>query len=135
MTHIKLLFLFLVCTLPMWCNAQNRVEKLGLAFSGYYGASVMLKVFSEGTCKRYLNINTNEFNLVMLKASINKTLLPIITKSEYIDLQEMYGSIERDISINGIDLAKVPENKCRDLSNELIKIHQYKKSIWNNLTK
>ena len=135
MTNIKSLISLFIIALSLSCNAQNRVEKIGQAFSGYYGASVILKVFSEGTCKNYLKINANEFNLSVLKANINRTLLPILSKSDYMDLLEIYGTIEKGVPNTAMDFSRVPISKCAELSEELTKIHQNKKAIWINAVK
>jgi hypothetical protein len=135
MKNLKLIIFFFTITLSLSCNAQNRVEKIGHAFSGYYGASVMLKIFSEGTCKNYLKINANEFNLSMLKVNINRTLLPILSKSDYMDLQEMYSAIEQGAPNAAMDFSRTPISKCAELSDELTKIHQNKKAIWINSVK
>ncbi len=95
----------------------------------------MLKIFSEGTCKNYLKINANEFNLSMLKVNINRTLLPILSKSDYMDLQEMYSAIEQGAPNAAMDFSRTPISKCAELSDELTKIHQNKKAIWINSVK
>lgn len=129
---VVLLTLFATC---MACNAQSRVEKLGLAVSAYYGASVMLKIISEGNCKKYIKISNNEFNLPLIRANINKILLPAISKSDYDYLQEMYVTSERDLRISNKEFLTAPENKCQELNDEFIKIHSVHKATWNNLTK
>jgi hypothetical protein len=134
MEKFKVVVLLTFFTTCMTVNAQSRVEKLGLAVSAYYGASVMLKIISEGNCKKYIKININEFNLSLLRANINRILLPAISKSDYDYLQEMYITSERDLRSNNKVFLTVPENKCQELSDEFIKIHSAHKATWNNLT-
>lgn len=124
MKHLKFFILISVSVLTFSSNAQNRVEKLGLAVGGYYGAAAVLKIVSDGKCKKYIKINSDEFNLSALRSSINKTLLPILPKSDYSELQEIYGAIERDTLILGNDFLRAPENKCKEITNELTKIYQ-----------
>jgi hypothetical protein len=135
MKHLKLFILISVSVLTFSSNAQSRVEKLGVAVGGYYGAAAILKIVSDGKCKKYFKINSNEFNLSALRSNINKTLLPILSKSDYSDLQEMYRTIERDSLIHGNDFLRAPENKCKEMADELTNIYQNKKSIWISLTK
>lgn len=135
MKHFKLFTLISVLALTFSSNAQNRVEKLGVAVGGYYGAAAILKIVSDGKCKKYFKVNSNELDLSGLRSNINKTLLPILSKSDYSDLQEMYRAIERDSLIHGNDFLRAPENKCKEIADELTNIYQNKKSIWISLTK
>ena len=135
MEKFKVVVLLTLFTTCMTVNAQSRVEKLGLAVSAYYGASVMLKIISEGNCKIYIKINNSEFNLPLLRVNINRILLPAISKSDYDYLQEMYITSERDLRSSNKVFLTVPENKCQELNDEFIKIHSAHKATWNNLTK
>jgi hypothetical protein len=135
MKHLKLFIFISVSVLAFSSNAQSRVEKLGLAVGGYYGAAANLKIVSDGKCKNFFKINSNEYDLSILRSNINKTLLPILSKSDYFDLQEMYGTIERDSLIHSNDFLRAPENKCKELADELTKIYQNKKAIWSGLVK
>ena len=135
MKHLKLFIFISVLALTFLSNAQNRVEKLGLAVGGYYGAAAVLKIVYDGKCKKYFKTNSDELNLSALRSNINRTLLPILSKSDYSDLQKMYGTIERDSLIHGNDFLRAPENKCKEIADELTKIYQNKKSIWSSLVK
>ena len=124
--------LLLHCTLLF---AQNRVERIGLAVSGYYGSSVFLKIISEGSCKKYMRIDSSEYNLYLLRSSINENLKLILSRSDYKGLQDMYEEGEKDIRKDNIFPPNIPESKCQDLVDEITKMHASKKLIWNNSLK
>ena len=112
--------------------AQSRVERIGLAFSGYYGSAVLLNIMAEGNCKKYLKINSAEYKPAILKMNINKTLAPILSKSDYSDLQQMYFSIDSEMKNMSVDLNRIPQHKCANTVDEYTRLYQAKKLAWDN---